>query len=765
MKYKKGLSGCIIARNEEAVLKSCLASVIDIADEIILVDTGSIDKTKEIASQFKCRIYDFKWTDDFSAARNFALSKAEYEIILSIDADEILISQDKLKLLVANPQPDTGGWLVQLESYFSETADKKNKYVSNLLRIFRNHDTIRYQGIIHEQIHEPITALGLKITNTNIKIDHSGYDYNSQKMAEKQNRNLNLLNKVLDEKPDDNYSLMQRAKTLLALEKFDDAERDFAKALKLINPTSLLRIQTLNFASVCAYKNNHKNLAYARAAESFTILPDQSFACFLLGEISFERKDFSESLKYYTLMRQSASNGNINAFIAGDYRIPDEILAYKIGKSSLGLGDFNSASEEFSKGFAYNPLEVSNIVGMANIAYKLGNFSESVALLKKAIEIDPSRTEINTFLAQAESALLIKQGKSPITPVIKQVYDSGKTLSVCMIVKNEESVLSKCLDSIKNIADEIVIVDTGSSDNTIEIAKSYGAMVYKYDWTDDFAAARNESLKHCSRDWILYIDADEVLTSDSQKLLKALINSMPETVGGLILTIESPHAQLTGRTEIHRGGYPRLFRNFGFPNIRFEGRVHEQITPSLLELNKTFVPTDLVIRHEGYNKSTEEMQNKIKRNYAMLLSHVQEEPLNGYAWYQLGQTLGQMQLAKEAEEAIKFAIDCGNLSNSVYASAAATLSQLCGNKKEFAEALKWAEESLKIAPDQIYGLNLKAYALLYLGNYSQAEDYFSKALVLKNKVSGVPKSGFDIDIPLDVILHGLNLAKDKNKSA
>ncbi|RLB04217.1 MAG: glycosyltransferase, partial [Deltaproteobacteria bacterium] len=88
-------------------------------------------------------------------------------------------------------------------------------------------------------------------------------------------------------------------------------------------------------------------------------------------------------------------------------------------------------------------------------------------------------------------------------------------LSVCMIVKNEEKMLPKCLESIREVADEIIIVDTGSTDNTVAIAESFGAKVYFHPWEKDFSKHRNQSLSYATGDWILQIDADETLEPES----------------------------------------------------------------------------------------------------------------------------------------------------------------------------------------------------------------------------------------------------------
>jgi len=331
-----------------------------------------------------------------------------------------------------------------------------------------------------------------------------------------------------------------------------------------------------------------------------------------------------------------------------------------------------------------------------------------------------------------------------------------------MIVKNEEMFLEGCLESVRDVVDEIVIVDTGSTDKTLEIAQKFNAKIYHFQWIDDFAAARNESLKHCTGRWILYLDADERLKIDNPKAFREFLEQLPDDIGGINCIIQSEHWKLDGDSEVHRGGYPRLFRNLGYPRIQFRGRVHEQISPSLLENNKSFINSDILIEHLGYNREREIMEEKIKRNYRLLLQHVKEEPTNGYAWYQLGQTLAQMRLIKEAEEAIRLAIQCGNLSKSVMASASATLAQLTGNQKKFEEALKWAEISLENAPDQIYSMHLKAYALLYLNRFEEAEQLFEKILIKQNQKRGMPMAGFDIEIPQEVILKGLEKARNKD---
>ncbi|MBI3258868.1 MAG: glycosyltransferase [Ignavibacteriae bacterium] len=332
-------------------------------------------------------------------------------------------------------------------------------------------------------------------------------------------------------------------------------------------------------------------------------------------------------------------------------------------------------------------------------------------------------------------------------------------LSLSMIVKNEEKNLAGCLESVKNIVDEIIILDTGSTDSTMDIARSFGASVYEKEWTGDFAEARNESLKYCTGKWILYLDADERLHSAARTHLHQMLEALPEEIGAVVCSIISPHRQISGESEVHRGSYPRIFKNYGYPNMYFQGRVHEQITPSILMLGGQLIMSEVEILHLGYDQNREVMEQKVKRNYELLIEHVKEEPENSYAWFQLGQTLGRMNLVEQSEQALKLAIEFGTLSTTIGASASAALAQIAGNGKRYHEALMWADDSLEKAPKQAYALHLRAYALLYLERAEEAEEAF---LEVKRRIAaqhGVPHTGFEVEIPEETIEHGLAEAR------
>src|SRR3989344_1568817 len=184
------------------------------------------------------------------------------------------------------------------------------------------------------------------------------------------------------------------------------------------------------------------------------------------------------------------------------------------------------------------------------------------------------------------------------------------TISLCMIVKNEEKYLEQCLDSVKDLVDEIIIVDTGSTDKTKDIAKKFNAKTFDFKWTDDFSAARNESLKHATKDWTLVLDADEILDKEAVKIIKDELIRNEENDAYLFIqrnyTNESKIAGVVidehklGKKS-YSGWYGslivRLFRNN--KGYKFDGTVHELAEPSIESKKGKIAMTNIPIHHYG----------------------------------------------------------------------------------------------------------------------------------------------------------------------
>ena len=216
-------------------------------------------------------------------------------------------------------------------------------------------------------------------------------------------------------------------------------------------------------------------------------------------------------------------------------------------------------------------------------------------------------------------------------------------LSACLIVKNEVVLLQRCLESLRSFVDEIIVVDTGSTDNTTEIARSYGAQVKHFTWVDNFSAARNESLRHASGDWILYIDADEVIDSVNAGKIRQVI-TQKDIMGATVRQCIPQQAE--NIVTAFYSEYCRLFRHH--PAIRFEGAIHEQILPSIERIGGKVLRTDIVIHHWAYAATEDKKRCRAERNLRYLLAEVKRTPDDPFVHFNLGMTyreLGQQDMA------------------------------------------------------------------------------------------------------------------------
>jgi tetratricopeptide (TPR) repeat protein len=206
-------------------------------------------------------------------------------------------------------------------------------------------------------------------------------------------------------------------------------------------------------------------------------------------------------------------------------------------------------------------------------------------------------------------------------------------ISLCTIVRDEEALLPRCLASVREVVDEIIVVDTGSTDRTIEIAQQFGAVVYPYPWQDDFAAARNESLRHAQSDWILVLDADETLLPDCVTDLRAAIAS-PHCIAVTLLR-EEVGAQQNPYTLLCR-----LFRRH--PQIQFQRPYHETIDDSITALQSaephwtiSALPMP-AIAHDGYTPDAIAQHQKSDRAERIMGRYLEAHPQDAYICSKLG---------------------------------------------------------------------------------------------------------------------------------
>lgn len=221
--------------------------------------------------------------------------------------------------------------------------------------------------------------------------------------------------------------------------------------------------------------------------------------------------------------------------------------------------------------------------------------------------------------------------------------DVSVSVSLCMIVRNEEHHLPDCLRSVADLFEDIVVVDTGSSDNTRAIAEQFGARVFDFPWPNSFGAARNESLRHARGRWILWLDADDRLDADNRAKLATALGNLGDELDAYALKVRSIlDAQ---RSSFRVLDQVRLFRNL--PQIRWDYRIHEQILPAVNRIGGVVRWADITIDHVGYVNASAR-RHKLERNLALLEKDYAERPADGFTLFNLGWTLLDLGRAEEA---------------------------------------------------------------------------------------------------------------------
>ena len=306
-------------------------------------------------------------------------------------------------------------------------------------------------------------------------------------------------------------------------------------------------------------------------------------------------------------------------------------------------------------------------------------------------------------------------------------------ISACMIVKNEEEFLPNCLNSIKEVADEIIIVDTGSTDNTVTIAKEFKAKVYHHPWNDSFSEARNHCLNHASGDWILQIDADEELEQADIPKLRLAISD--KRYNGIIIAIQS-----IIKDGLHTFYHPRIFRRGkGF----YKDIIHEQ---TIIEGER--LPTEIRLYHHGYNLDQKKMRTKWQRTTHLLKKQIAQNKHDSFAWFNLIRNYRIQDLFQDGinagEEALKIMsvvpfskhdktnINLHHYVMVIYETANCHLyNENYSKAKELCHFALSKLAELKIEPENIDLIFTLACIYLKEGDYRKAIDHFERFLLLR----------------------------------
>ena len=515
------ISQCMIVKNEEKNIERARSWGKGIAAEQIVVDTGSTDRTVEIARELGAKVYSFSWIDDFSAAKNFAISKARYSWIAFLDADEYFQEEDasELLLLLQKLHPHACDGVETRWVHFNDEG--KIIAMDTQIRIFRNQSDIRYTRKIHEHL-AAADGRNLRIwdASKDLSIFHTGYAPKQMQEKKSNERNLRMILKEIEENPDEYVMYGYLGNEYIAAGEWEKAKEAYQKVIALTPETmhGKYDLETSGFP--------------VRLLELLCVLADT-------GE--------SELLELY----KKVSGGWPEE---GDYD-------YLMGNYYAGHQRFGEAEEYLLRALDKQE-HAKNRQCCSKIFANRAKIDELLALCRL------NRGNCPQPQKEGERETIIKlqqETNAEIPPTAR------KGISQCMIVKNEEKNIVQALSWGRGIVDEQIVVDTGSTDQTVELAKKMGAKVYSFSWIDDFAAAKNFAINKASGEWIAFLDADEYFPGEDAKKLKKLLGE-----------IGSREAVLTGWVQLKDSGEVlsvdsqiRIFRNL--PNLRYHRRIHEYL--------------------------------------------------------------------------------------------------------------------------------------------------------------------------------------------
>ncbi|WP_373263663.1 glycosyltransferase [Hungatella hathewayi] len=648
------LSQCMIVKNEEKNLEKALSWGRGIVCEQIVVDTGSTDRTVELAEKLGAKVYHFEWIDDFAAAKNFAIEKASGNWIAFLDADESINRNEALKLpemLLEISRSEPG--CCALLSDWIQLDDQGQMFEKGLqTRIFKNMPGLRYEGRIHETLMLNGGKKHVMDVTGHLAVVHIGYGKEMKSQGEKELRNRKLILQELSEQPD-NYDMMGYVgDTYYSEGNLEDAERWYSKAIESMPD----RLEEYDLRSSRTFTELMKILILKGNEEKLGIiynlgvnrLPFESDFDFLMGRYYTNREEYGRGSAYLeraiSLLEQYGSV-NRGRTVTENVNEVWELLALcyyrnhqlaecvtccvKVLKEDRFNSDvlfllLNCFREEEKKSAAGRPAASADQV--LTFLAKLYDFTAEKDLdfvrdLAFTADYHTLKELLALLLSDLRAEGNVKQ-KQTTVGLAKHGNDEIR-ISQCMIVKNEEKNMEKALSWGKGIVWEQIVVDTGSTDRTVELAERLGAKVYHFEWMDDFSAAKNFAIERAEGNWIAFLDADEYFTAEESAKVVPLLERVQGTEYNVLvsnlLNTDDDGKLFCGGTQA------RLFRNI--PGLRYRGRIHESLTLwGSKNVKAVDLSEDLAIIHTGYGKEASGHGGKGARNREIILKELSDHP-------------------------------------------------------------------------------------------------------------------------------------------
>lgn len=300
-------------------------------------------------------------------------------------------------------------------------------------------------------------------------------------------------------------------------------------------------------------------------------------------------------------------------------------------------------------------VHIANLLGVA--LYQRDHHRQAIRLFEHCLGLDDEYAVAGESLTRSRGRLSKdRPAKREVSDAIDAVLEAARgasrpTLAVCMIVKDEAEFIKGALDSTVGLADEVIVVDTGSTDDTVALCRAAGARVEFFPWTGDFSEARNVSIELATADWIFILDADERIQQGSRSVIRALMEERGEGLKVICPRI----LNMTRTGQFLSDGYSgRMFRND--PRLRFSGRVHEEVGCDMRALSTDY-RLDVVLDHYGADPDVVVEKGKDARNLELLEARLAERPDELMTWFYLGSQHWIGRRVRQAAEAFERVVE------------------------------------------------------------------------------------------------------------
>ncbi len=356
----------MIVKNEEKVIDRCLGSVAHLVDEVIVVDTGSSDNTKLIVAGYTSYIYDFEWINDFSAARNFAASKATGEWILVLDADEY-VDEENFKEFIIELKANSDIFDAFGAKILNFTGSHGESLVQNYHdRIYKNNSEISYYRAIHEQFKKN-NGEELNIKNSNLLIFHSGYLNQTVTERKKNDRNQQLLNNEMNKGGNNAFDFFNYGNEYCSMGEYSKALDSYLKAYKMKSDFRLswVSITLVQIVSCLLNLQRHDDaLEVIEDAES--IYYNSPEFLYLKAEVFLNRGQIDDAKDIYQYIINNADRFN-HIILRPDLK--DQSPHFRLGEIYLDAGDYSNAIKHYSNVLninKYNEKGITKVISILN---------------------------------------------------------------------------------------------------------------------------------------------------------------------------------------------------------------------------------------------------------------------------------------------------------------------------------------------------------------------------------------------------------------